>query len=115
MINLSLGKPHFWQLMPDGTKAEIPVELGAWNAPDINPGMTIGSHSEVGFEVLTKRNHNPISDPSAKIIMEVEVRFVLGDVIDAEREGKKITRWGYLNGSEYSVPLKLTEAERLFW
>jgi hypothetical protein len=114
ILNMHFSDPRFLLIKNDGSSVQLTVPISKLRTPESNPGITLGSHSEVGFEIEFDRPASPAASLEGDIVFEVKVAFVAGDVVERrEADGRINMNVGWLDGFDYTVTRRLSIAKRL--
>jgi hypothetical protein len=114
ILNVRFFDPQFLLIKKDGSSVPLTVPMGQLRKPELNPGMTLGARSEVGFEIEMDRPASSGIPLEGDVVFEVKVGFVAGDIVERrEADGRVNPNVGWLEGFDYTVVLRLIGAKRL--
>jgi hypothetical protein len=114
ILNVRFFDPQFLLIKKDGSIVPIAIPIQRLRKPELNPGMTLGAHSEVGFEIEMDRPASTSIPLEGDVVFEVKIGFVAGDIVERhEADGRINTNVGSLDGFDYTVVCRLTGAKRL--
>ncbi|MEI7955262.1 MAG: hypothetical protein WCJ66_08845 [Verrucomicrobiota bacterium] len=112
ILDLNCSEPHFWVVKKNGTKRELTVKIEDLYCPTLKSGLTIPARGQLDFPVEMKRLLRPTINANAKLVFEIKVAFVMGEIVDRIAADGSIH--SEVNGFQYDVILKVPDAERLF-